>query len=331
MAHRGNRVTEKARSYWEASRALRRELGRTLPREELKALHRKRPARHFAVAAGLLLVTFACLAGLTVLGAWWQWIPLSVVLGFCYFDFTVLLHEVVHNAVFATPRPRLQQWLGWLYAIFSGISAAQFTRWHLDHHDNLGDGIDDPKRHWLSPKRGTRREKLLYWTPLLIPIYFRAARKESEVYDPKLRRRIARERAATLIVHLGVVIALFFGGGFPLVVRGWLIPYFLVFPVAFSLNRVGQHYAIDPSDPARWSTRVDGNRLWRWIFLESNFHLEHHYFQNVPFYHLPRLNRLLRPFYRERGIPNLGYLQILRGWLIDNETPHTRWRGDRSA
>ena len=43
--------------------------------------------------------------------------------------------------------------LGLLYAMPSGISASQFTRWHLDHHAELGSDEDDPKRHHLSPKR----------------------------------------------------------------------------------------------------------------------------------------------------------------------------------
>ena len=303
-------------------------MGLVLPQEELKALHHRDAARHFVIAGGLLLLTFSCVAVLWTVDAPWLWVPLSVVLGFCYFDFTVLLHEVVHNAIFDRKRPRLQTALGWFYALFSGISASQFTRWHLDHHDNLGDGRDDPKRHWLSPKKGTRREKLLYWTPLLIPIYFRAARRESVSYETPLRRRIAIERSATMILHLVFLALLFWRGGFSLALRVYLVPYLLVFPVAFSLNRVGQHYAIDPRDPARWSTRVDGNVFWKWVFLYSNFHLEHHYFPKLPFYNLPRLNRMLRPFYRERGIPNLGYGRILRGWLVENETPHTRWKGE---
>ena len=33
-----------------------------------------------------------------------------------------------------------------------------------------------------------------------------------------------------------------------------IVPYFLVFPVAFTLNRLGQHYNIDPTHPLKWST-----------------------------------------------------------------------------
>mgnify|MGYP003693698379 CR=1 FL=1 len=85
--------------------------------------------------------------------------------------------------------------LGWLYAIPSGISASQFTRWHLDHHAELGSDEDDPKRHHLSPKVNARWYKLLYCTPALFPIYFRAARqRESPPIRADCSARIARER-----------------------------------------------------------------------------------------------------------------------------------------
>ena len=52
--------------------------------------------RQFAVAApgrGWLIVRFA--------DRWYVWLPAAVLLGFVVFSFTVLLHEVVHRAVFA--------------------------------------------------------------------------------------------------------------------------------------------------------------------------------------------------------------------------------------
>src|SRR4029077_17662012 len=104
------------------------------------------------------------------------WIPLAVVQGFTIFNFTVLLHEVLHHLVFEKRHPAAERALALAYAIPSGIAASQFTRWHLDHHAELGSSEDDPKRHYLSPKVNARWYKLLYATPALFPIYFRAAR-----------------------------------------------------------------------------------------------------------------------------------------------------------
>src|SRR6185295_3948250 len=133
------------------------------------------------------------------------WIPLAFVQGFTVFNFTVLLHEVVHHTIFATRRPGAERALGWLYAVPSGISASQFTRWHLDHHAELGSDEDDPKRAHLSPKVNARWFKLLYCSPALFPIYFRAARKESATYPEDLQRRIALERKVSIAAHLAVL------------------------------------------------------------------------------------------------------------------------------
>ena len=100
---------------------------------------------------------------------------------------------------------------------------------------------------------------------------------------------------------------------------------FLVFPVAFTLNRIGQHYWVDPARPEMWSTLVKSNPFWNFVFLNSNFHLEHHYFPGVPLYRLDELHEILQPFYRERGMKAHGYGDLLWGWFVLNKPPHARW------
>jgi fatty acid desaturase len=305
--------------------ALRAELARAVPRDVLKALHQKSAARHLLVAAR----QFALLA----VGTWALvrfdhpaiWIPVAIVQGFTVFNFTVLLHEVVHHTVFARRRPRLERLLGFLYAVPSGIAASQFTRWHLDHHAELGSDEDDPKRHHLSPKRNARWFKLLYCTPALFPIYFRAARRETATYPAALQQMIRRERLLSIAAHLLALGALWWTFGAGAALRGYVVPVFFVFPVAFTLNRLGQHYDIDPGDPAKWGTLMGSHWFWNRVFLNSNLHLEHHYFPGVPFYRLPALQRALLPFYARRNMNWQTYGGLLYGWFVLNRVPHTDW------
>jgi len=308
-----------------ASRELRTRLIREIPHEVLKELHRKRPVRHFAIAVRQFLL----LAAATLL-SWrfpqpWIWIPSALAAGWTVFNFTVLLHEVVHRAVFDGPHPRAERILGVLYAVPSGISALQFTRWHLTHHAELGDEVADPKRHYLSPKINRPWYKLLYFTPALFPIYFRAARKETTSYPATLQRRITRERWGTILLHLAVLGALLWAGGLGLAARVYLVPYFLVFPIAFALNRLGQHYAIVPEDPAKWGTVIKPSRWWDFWYLFSAYHLEHHYFTAVPFYNLRRLHFALRPFFDAIGWRPTTYGRLFRAWVLENKAPHTDW------
>jgi len=315
----------KAHYYNQHATALRTELSHVLPLEELRAFHTKSAARHLAIAArqfGLLaLATWGLLSTQHPL----LWIPLAFVQGFTVFNFTVLLHEVVHHVVFETRRPAADRLLGWLYAVPSGISATQFTRWHLDHHAELGSFEDDPKRHHLSPKVNARWFKLLYCSPALFPIYFRAARKESATYPDDVQRQIAIERRVSVLAHLTVLALIWTLAGAGAAARTYIIPVFFVFPIAFTLNRLGQHYDIDPTDPTKWSTLVRGHWFWDFAFLNSNYHLEHHYFTGVPFYRLPALQRALGPFYDRHGMRWQNYSGLLYGWLVQNRAPHTNW------
>jgi fatty acid desaturase len=319
----------KTHYYSRHTTSLRSELGETISREALRAFHRKSPARHFAIAARQFVILGLATWGLVGFAQPAIWIPLALVQGFTIFNFTVLLHEVVHHAVFAGRRRRAERALGFLYAVPSGLSPTQFTRWHLDHHAELGSSDDDPKRHHLSPKVNARWFKLLYCTPALFPIYFRAARREASTYPAALRRTIAAERRLAIGVHLAVMAVIAVSAGVGAALRAWVVPVFFVFPIAFTLNRLGQHYDIDPTDPAAWTTLVRGHWFWDFAFLNSSYHLEHHYFPGVPFYRLPALQRALTPFYEQRGMRWRSYSSLLYGWFIANRAPHSNWGGEK--
>ncbi len=317
--------------YWRAIGDLKKRLSEAVPHEVLKALHRKEPWRHFAVALRqLVFLAAAFLLGWTVDSLWVR-IPSALVIGFVVFDGTVLLHEVVHKAVFDGDRPRAYRLLGLLYALPSGISPTQFTRWHLDHHNELGSNADDPKRAHLSPKKNVRWLKLLYATPALFPIYFRAARKETATYPEDVQRTIRRERLAAIGLHLSAAAATWLLGGFARFLWLYAIPVFVVFPPAFTLNRLGQHYDIVPGQPAKWSTRMVRSPTWEFVYLWSNYHLEHHYFPAVPFYRLPELNAALVPYFEKEGIRAHTYRDLLRSWFVLNRTPHTDWEAPPAA
>jgi fatty acid desaturase len=314
--------------YSQHATALRAELGEAVPRPVLRRLHERTAARHLVVSFRQFGILAACTWALVQFANPLIWVPLAFVQGFTVFNFTVLLHEVVHGAVFARRRAAAERLLGLLYAVPSGISATQFTRWHLDHHAELGSPEGDPKRHHLSPKINARWYKLLYATPLLFPIYFRAARRESATYPEGVQRRIAAERWVSAAAHVAALGAIWWLAGFAAAARAYLVPVFVVFPVAFALNRLGQHYDIDPTDPAKWGTLMRGHWFWDFAYLNSNYHLEHHYFPGVPFYRLPELQRALTPFFERRGFRWRSYGSLVRGWLIENRAPHTDWALD---
>jgi len=318
-------IVPKSHHYWKQVADFKKELREAVPHGELKDLHTRRPTVHLAYAARQFAIVAVCSYALFHLTHPLLWLPFAILQGFTFFNMTTLLHEVVHRSVFASASPRWNRALGLVYAITSGISASQFTRWHLDHHDNLGSYEDDPKRHWLSPKRNARWYKLLYCTPALMPIYFRAAASEARSYPEALRRTIKRERMATIVIQLSALGLLAYFGGGGVAARVWAVPYLLVFPIAFTLNRLGQHYNIDPSHPLKWSTVMKPSRVWDFLFVYSNYHAEHHYFPNVPFYNLRKLHLRLVPLYDRLGLQRHTYREIVWQWFVRNRAPHTDW------
>lgn len=311
--------------YAEHAQQLKRDLASEVPVDVLRELHTKRPLLHAAIVLANVAVLVGGAVAIVLLDRWFLWLPFAFVAGFAVFNFTVLLHEVVHRAVLREADDRTYRLLGLLYAIPSGISSSQFTRWHLDHHAGLGSDEDDPKRHYLSPKNNVRWLKLLYFTPALFPIYFRAAAKETASYEPQLRARIRRERLVTIAFHLSLLALAAVLGGWGVAWKLYVVPVFFVFPIAFALNRLGQHYDIDPADPAKWSTLIRSSWFWNSVYLFSNLHLEHHYFPGVPFYNLPRLQKVLTPFYEKRSMVARSYGELIWSYLILNRKPHTKW------
>jgi fatty acid desaturase len=322
----------KTKSYDPFNLEIQRRIRTHLDAAEIKTLHERSAWKHFALLARQVLLLVGIGAAAYHVSNPWVWIPLAVLQGFVILSFIILLHEQVHNAIFARRRPRVERVLGLLYGLPSGISATQFKRWHLDHHNELGSETEDPKRAYLTPKIVTRWYKFLYMTPALFVIYSIASGREARSYPAGLRRTINLEKAAAIGLHALFAWWLWSHAGFEIWARVHFVPLFLTFPFAFTLNRLGQHYAIDPGDPAKWSTLVNSHWFWDRIFVYSNLHLEHHYLVGVPCYNLPRLNRALQGFYREIGHEPYGYGRILYHWFIRNAVPHTRWsRGTRDT
>lgn len=315
----------KKKHYYNHIGDLKHRLSDAIPRDELRKLHEVKAWRHFLVVARHFALVGLCGWALWQTEYRWLWPIAAIVQGFNVLGFLILVHEQVHKAIFKKSRPRLERFLGLLYAAPTGISISQFTRWHLDHHNELGHADHDPKRAHLSPKKNSRWLKFLYMTPALFPIYARASRGEAATYPKDVQKRIRAERALNGVVHLGIMGALLYFGGVWEMVRVHTIPVFFCFPPVFVLNRLGQHYDIDPSDPAKWSTRVDGNPVWHTLFLWSNFHIEHHYYQRIPFYNLKKLNRKLRHFYDGMDHKSQSYHKMVWGWLVKNREAHTDW------
>src|SRR5687768_1466376 len=106
---------------------LRAELGAAISRDQMRDLHHKSALRHLAIGVRQFAILAATTWALIRFEHPLIWLPLAIVQGFTIFNFTVLLHEVVHHTVFERRHPWAERLLALLYAVPSGISASQFT------------------------------------------------------------------------------------------------------------------------------------------------------------------------------------------------------------
>ncbi len=209
---------------------IQRRLREVLSSEDIRELHGRSAARHFALVARqtvlLAGIGFVCYRVANP----WVWVPLAALQGFVILSFIILLHEQVHGLIFAKRRPFWERVCGLFYALPSAISASQFRRWHLDHHRELGTETDDPKRAYLTPKRVTRWYKALYMTPALFVIYSIGSARAARAYSPSLRRTIWVERAVVMGLHVALLWGLWSAGGFALWFRVHGAPLLRVLP-----------------------------------------------------------------------------------------------------
>ena len=170
----------------------------------------------------------------------------------------MLLHEVVHHTIFdAAP-----SWRGARARAGSTPCRAGSPRASSRAGTSIITPSSAPTRTIPSgttcrPKINARWFKLLYCSPALFPIYFRAARRESATYPARrCSGAIALERKVSIAAHLSALALIWtLAGGAAAALRAYIIPVFFVFPIAFTLNRLGQHYDIDPTGSRRSGAR----------------------------------------------------------------------------
>ncbi len=234
-------------------------LARPCSRDLLKQLHVKTPLRHFAVAIRQFAILGVATWGLIRFEHPAIWIPLAVVQGFTVFNFTVLLHEVLHRLVFersaTDSRTCCSAWPTPFRAALPRRSSpggiwitmpSWARRWAIRSAITC-------RRSETSDGSSCFTQRRRFSRSTFAPPLARRAPIQRE-----LQRLIRRERLASIGAHLSVLALIWWGFGGWAALRAYVVPVFFVFPIAFTLNRLGQHYDIDPADPARWSTLMRG-------------------------------------------------------------------------
>ena len=286
-----------------------------LSREQLKALLVRSDLQGLKNFAPWVVLLFASgyLAFLSW-GTWWA-VPAFFVYGTLYSSSDARWHECAHGTVFRST---------WLNECFYHVSSfmtfreAYLWRWsHSNHHTHTGFvGLD-------SEVQVPRPAKLL---PILSDLFDLSdgvsglttiARHAFGVISPETRAFVPESELSSMIwssrIYVAVVMLVVV---WSITIASFLPLMFVVLPRFYGgwhhlLCSLTQHAGLAQNVPDhRLNTRtVTMNPVSRFMYLNMNYHVEHHIFPAVPFYALPRLHALVKDQLAE---PYPGFVAVYR-------------------
>jgi fatty acid desaturase len=272
-----------------------------VPRARMKELMRRRngPAIRDTV------IWFAVLAGLALGGYWFwgSWVCVPFFLGYAVLYGSASdsrWHESGHGTAFRTA------WINdVLYQIASFMNAKEPTFWRWSHARHHTDTIIVGRDREIAAMRPPNVRRLLL-NILGLADAVSTARSvarhatgrltdEELTFIPESERgRVRREARAWVVIYLGVVAA-------AIALRSWLPLVYIGLPLVGGrwlahLFGISQHAGLAENvlDHRLNSRTIRMNPVFRFIYWNMNYHVEHHMFPMVPYHALPRLHAELR-------------------------------------
>jgi fatty acid desaturase len=278
-------------------------------RAMIRELHRLQPGWNLVPLVFVSIWAAAAWAALHWPVEYVRW-PAYVVIGAMIDSLGILMHEGIHGNLFR--KPRLDRWLAFAFGTPGLISSTAWKVIHRRHHDHTGTERDPEEFSRFT--RNPRIQSILFWlvaiagTPIIVLYADRVALREG---NPAERRAVVLECTFhTLATATLLVVGAWMGFLSPLL-HVWVIP--LIFAAAFSnIRGWSEHRLTRGGHPLTQSRTVKSNALVSFFMCNLNYHLEHHLFPRVPWYHLPRLHALLKEEYDRAGVQiRSSYLRFI--------------------
>ena len=241
----------------------------------------------------------------------------------------VLMHEGSHYRIFKNKG--LNDWISDVFLAWPIlITTATYRANHWEHHkytntekdpDCLRKLFQMDREDWEFPITRAR----LFCTFLkdltaasaftMIKILFTVSAKTASARKSATSPIPAWARPFFYLAIIGSSIALGFWK--PLLLL-WLIPYLTTFNFFLHVRSVAEHFATENENPLN-ITRTTIAAWWEKPFFPKNinYHIEHHLYPSVPFYHLPELHQILmeQPQFKTQAHITQTYFGVLRECL----------------
>ena len=245
------------------------------------------------------------------------WLACYFIIGATLQGFGILMHEAVHGIMFRNRT--LNRWIGFLCGLPTFLSVSAYRVGHLPHHRHARGGRDPDELENVTTN--PRLLAVVFTLTLLIGELFGFYR----VGPFAVGQAHPRERRDVLVEYM--VIAGVFATAFALVpftvlLHVWILPAVVATQLT-NVRTLAEHVLTDRTNPLTVTRTVVSNRFVSFFMCNLNYHIEHHLFPAVPWYHLPQLHRVLgddlersgAQVYRSytRFLTDLGMF-VLRAW-----------------
>lgn len=314
-----------------------------LSKEEIKKLHKKSDCKGFIeVFSVWLWIVFAfVLVGITF-NLTDNKIVLAIsilvslfIIGGKQLGCAIIMHDASHYSLFKSKK--LNNIIGNLfgaYPIFNNIE--QYRPYHFQHHIATGT-TDDPDinlvKGYPAKKTGMMRKlirDLIGLTGIKANIGILAMHtgfikynlgnkiekipKENRTWITMLKSTFYNLRGAVLFNS--ILFLVLFSIGQPYLYLLWIGANLTTYNFCLRIRSIAEHSVVeDTHNPYKNTRTTYANFIEQILFapLNVNYHLEHHFLQNMPSYNSPKLHKMLlaRGFY-EQGLIKNGYIEILK-------------------
>jgi fatty acid desaturase len=286
-----DRIEDRVEAEWFSCSVDRKELKRLMKRSDADAL------RHFGLWLGLLASS-----GVTAFLTWGTlWcIPAFAVYGILYSAADHRGHELSHGTPFKT------RWLNEAFyqlCAFMTLREAHYYRWsHSRHHTHTVIVGRDPEIAVPRPPDIPGIVLDLFFLKDGVRQIIRIVRNAVGSLNEEGRQFIPDSEKSKVAWSSRAYVAIFAGTLGGCIAMGSILPaLFIVLPRFYGgplaqLFNITQHAGLDEDvHDHRLNTRtVYTNPVFRFLYINMNYHIEHHMFPMVPFYRLPQIHRLIK-------------------------------------
>lgn len=319
-----------------------------LSKEEIKKLHEKSDWKGLIEVASVWLwiaFSFALVAIVPYFTSSIIALILSVIialfiLGGKQLGCAIIMHDASHYSLFKSKKLNdiVGNFLG-AYPIFNNVE--QYRPYHFQHHIATGT-VDDPDINLVSgypAKLASMIRKLVRDLIGLTGIKANAGLLsmhtgfikynlgnviekipvENRPWKIIFRNAYYNLRGPVLVNT--ILFLILFAAGKPYLYLLWIGANLTTFNFSLRIRSIAEHSVVeDTNDPYKNTRTTYANFFERILFapLHVNYHLEHHFLQNMPSYNSPQMHKLLmeRGFYKH-GLLKHSYLDIVKMAVVN--------------